>query len=946
MNTLISQALKIDEVDLRQVLVGFSFSFITAASYVTTRTVADSIFLSRLGPEYLPWMIIASALTVAATAAGYSHLAQRWRLPRAVRVTFLSLAAISLGLRALVGDDRIIFIVVAFVYVFAEVRGSLNTIQFSLLVNELFTSRDPKKVIGVIGVGATLAGVLFGFLVGYEAAVIGTENLLFMIAALDLLAIVPVQLGRKLLLTRTERSRRYQRGRQITFKMTPLASLRAMAQSPYARNIAAMVFLGVLVATFVQFQWKSVASVRFDDAEDRLTSYFGWFYGAQFLLIGIVQIFFTSRVMRGIGLPLTLMIYPGAILSATAGILSSASELALFWTVTITKGSDVFRRTMYDPAVQMLFWPMNSVAQRRLIPLVIGLVKPLSEAAAGLLLLQIVWFVSLRQLSLFVLVFVVCWLWSAWRCRSGYLDSLSESIGAGKVSLTGGSLPDDVIAFKQLEQALASSDEAVVANALELIASYKTKDWAPLVTPHLSAPSPRIRRLALEHVSTESPADPELLVPLFEDADLEIRLKAVVAYCRLKGPSARDLIEPLSRSDDARVAIAAQIGLLQSGSWSPEHVPLEELRRQAQSTDSAVRLASLELLTLLAAPPNRELWVRLFQDEDWEVARAAFRRAGQRRAPELLDPLLEQLENPHTVGLAVDALASYREDAFPVIIETFEDSNSSPLRRQELAKVLRRIASQQSVDIVLAYLNDPDDSVHVQLVHSLRRLLAGGGFKIKNAAQRKLMRCFDRDVRRFCARIADLADAERELGEGLLTQALRDELVKLRHGVLQLLACLYPGHEFDMVEEGLASNEPREQMLALELLLNVSAVELMPAIQAVFDASGSTMQRCTRCERFFQRRRRGRDVLLETLSADDSDWIQALALHFIGAHKLGSLTDAVRAALGRPGYLIRETALTVLQDLVSTEEFRGVLDRAKAGKDIRLARFAQAQAKE
>ena len=144
--------------------------------------------------------------------------------------------------------------------------------------------------------------------------------------------------------------------------------------------------------------------------EARLTTYFGYFHAIVFLLTGITQLFFAGRILGRLGVLPTLMALPLAFAAGCFCTLAASAQRVLLWTITLTKGCDVLKRSLNDPGMQLLYTPMPTHDRRRAVAVVLGLVKPSSEALAAALLLIVVPFIGLRELSYVTLVLALAWL--------------------------------------------------------------------------------------------------------------------------------------------------------------------------------------------------------------------------------------------------------------------------------------------------------------------------------------------------------------------------------------------------------------------------------------------------------------------------------------------------------------------------------------------------------
>jgi ATP/ADP translocase len=393
--------------DRLSVLLLFIFQFGSAGGYVTARTVADSHFLAEIGPSKLPAMYMVSAGAVALVSILYGWFAQRHSLRRIVRRTLVVYAAISLVLPTLMHRSPGSLFVFSSVYVFAQIRGALGTVHFTTLLNETFTRERPASIFGVAGMGATLAGISLGTLVGWLGCRVATENLLYISAAMDIVAFTPI------LFLRGRHEVRAQEqaivDEQGEDQESP-SSATPVGRVPSLAWIAALAGLAVTVSTFVEFQWQASAAEELGRDEGRLTTYFGYFYAIVFLCIGVAQLVFTGRILSRLGVIPTLMALPFGLVAASLCTLSASAHRVVLWTVTLTKGCDVLRRSLNDPGMQMLYTPMRSHDRRRAIAVVLGIVKPSSEALTALALLIVVPVLGLRELSYVTVTLAIFWL--------------------------------------------------------------------------------------------------------------------------------------------------------------------------------------------------------------------------------------------------------------------------------------------------------------------------------------------------------------------------------------------------------------------------------------------------------------------------------------------------------------------------------------------------------
>ncbi len=408
----------------------FLFAFGMSGAYVCARADADAMFLSRVGVERLPAMILVAASAVAIFSAVYSRLVVRASLRRVILVTHLLLASATIGLTLLIESGNKSAAIPESLYLLAELRGAIGSIQFATLLNEMFHRSAPAAVSGAAGAGSTLAGIVLGGTIGFLAAQFGATSVLFIIPALDVMAgCVAIRCPSRVEAksedslpaggedqspeaNSTEGDSDASRDGNDVPRQSPLQMLKA---APLARYLALIVCLKSIVVLLIEFEWKSSAGRHFL-TEDDLASFFGVFYAGMFFLTGLLQLFGTARVLTRSGVRTGLAAFPGCIAVVLTGVLFS-SGAAMFWWLTFARGCDTVRRSVTDPAINILYWPLKPSVRRQVIAFNGGWVKPLSEAMTAVLLIPLAAILTDQGLAGVVLVISAIWLAVIFRGR-------------------------------------------------------------------------------------------------------------------------------------------------------------------------------------------------------------------------------------------------------------------------------------------------------------------------------------------------------------------------------------------------------------------------------------------------------------------------------------------------------------------------------------------------
>ncbi len=397
----------------------FLFSFGMTGAYVGARSDADAVFLARIGIERLPAMILVSASGVAIVTTLYARILTRLSLRRVIFTTHLLLAMVTLALAFMLKtDDRTIGIPAA-LYLLAELRGALGSIQFATLLNELFRSEAPARVSGIASSGSTLAGVVLGAATGWVASRFGANSVLYMIIVMDALAGFVALRCRYRNLTSGKSPAppsEHTRPGKTTADGEILSPAQILRQVPLARYLAVLVILKTIVVLLIEFEWKSTA-VAYYSSEDDLASFFGMFYASTAMLTGCLQLFGTSRVLTRLGIQAGLAAFPGSLTIVLSAVFFAVKPTAMFWCLTVARGCDVLRRGLTDAAINVLYWPLGPAMRRQVIALNGGWIKPLTEALAAVLLIPLTATLSDRGLAITISGLCIVWLIAVYRGR-------------------------------------------------------------------------------------------------------------------------------------------------------------------------------------------------------------------------------------------------------------------------------------------------------------------------------------------------------------------------------------------------------------------------------------------------------------------------------------------------------------------------------------------------
>ncbi len=279
---------------------------------------------------------------------------------------------------------------------------------------EWFSTAQGKRLFGLVSVGGTL-GAMAGSSVSFHFATCSYSTFLFVAGIAVEIAVLAWWLS----LRACRRMEVIPRAHALANGPTFFAGLSRVVRDPYLRAIALFVLIAAIVAT--TFYYQRIAVVREqlpdDGARRMLEASMNWWQNA--LCLG-VQLFFTSRVLLGLGIGVVLCAMPFA-------SLVGLSMLTAWPLVGIYAIVEVLRRMVqfaFDkPAREVLYTPLDPEAKyvsKAVVDTAVLRFGDLVGAAGNDLLHRVA--VSNGTLLLCMLPLLVVWAglgrWLGARCRS------------------------------------------------------------------------------------------------------------------------------------------------------------------------------------------------------------------------------------------------------------------------------------------------------------------------------------------------------------------------------------------------------------------------------------------------------------------------------------------------------------------------------------------------
>ncbi len=352
---LLRRAVDVKPDEVRALGWSCAYFFFILSAYYIIRPLREQVGVAG-GVRNLPWLFTGTLTAMLLVHPPFAALVARFPrktfVPLANRFFALNLLAFYVLFRILPAENSIWAGRVFFVW--TSVFNLFVISVFWSFMTDVFSTPQGKRLFGFIGFGGTLGGITGSTVTASLAPVLGPVNLLLISMLLLELSVMAV---RRLSTT----TREWNRGDKVVTDSeaviggSTFAGIRQALSNPYLLGISAYMLLFTIGSTVLYFQQAAIADRAFTEAGSR-TAFFARIDLAVNILTLATQMFLTGRIVKVLGIALTLTLLPA--LSLT-GFLA----LGLWPTVAVFVAFQVLRRAgefaVARPAREVLYTVMS-----------------------------------------------------------------------------------------------------------------------------------------------------------------------------------------------------------------------------------------------------------------------------------------------------------------------------------------------------------------------------------------------------------------------------------------------------------------------------------------------------------------------------------------------------------------------------------------------------------
>ena len=426
---LLGKWLNIYENEIGLFLWTVALLFLLRSSGILLNNYAETAFLKRFGVEYLPIVNMINAIATFFLMGLMAVMMGKIPGSRLLSYLFVFCGVSVAGIRLLIPLD--IDIIYPVLFMLKSQYEVLLALLFWNLANDLFNTRQSKRLFPLITAGGVIGQILGSFGTPILAKTITFDNLLLAYLCTTLLGGVIVKrmsLRFPALLLSDQKAKKTKSGTSMIKEFKKIGPL--LKESTLLKILIVLTFMPNVVIPIMNYQFNFAVNEQFA-TEGSMLQFFGYFRG--FLnIISLIILMFVGRIYGRWGLPVALMFHPFNYIFA---FLAFLFRFDVFSAMYARMSTNILRTTINIPsnAILMGLFPESYRAMVR--PFLRGTVVRVGLFLGSGLILFSESIFHPRYLSLVALPFVAAWVIGPFILKRSYSKILLDLISGDTLDL-------------------------------------------------------------------------------------------------------------------------------------------------------------------------------------------------------------------------------------------------------------------------------------------------------------------------------------------------------------------------------------------------------------------------------------------------------------------------------------------------------------------------------
>ncbi|HXK56643.1 MAG TPA: MFS transporter, partial [Gammaproteobacteria bacterium] len=305
------RAIDLKQGEGRALLWSFLYFFFLLSSYYILRPIRDEMGVTA-GVERMQWLFTGTFIAMLAVVPLFGWITSRYPRRRFLPLVYGFFIANILVFYLLFETNAGVNRVAGLFFVWLSVYNLFVVSVFWSFMADLFRNEQAQRLFGFIAAGGTTGAIAGPALTAVLVRQVGTGQMLLISAALLALAIVSIL--RLIAWQRRTVSGEVAGSTRTGEAEAPLGGailngFLLVLRSPYLLGICALIVLYASLSTFLYLQQAQIVRDAFDDSATRTAVFAGIDFAVNVLTLAI-QAFFTGRLVKWLGLGMTLALIP------------------------------------------------------------------------------------------------------------------------------------------------------------------------------------------------------------------------------------------------------------------------------------------------------------------------------------------------------------------------------------------------------------------------------------------------------------------------------------------------------------------------------------------------------------------------------------------------------------------------------------------------------------
>ncbi|MCP4668600.1 MAG: cyclic nucleotide-binding domain-containing protein [Deltaproteobacteria bacterium] len=815
---LIGKWLKVYEDEIGLFLWCAFLFFLIRSSNILFNNFAETAFLKRFGVEYLPVVYVVNSISTFFIMGVLTGIMGRLPGSRLLTYMLFFCGGTAAGLRFVVplGIDLLYPVL----FVLKSQYELLLGLMFWNLANDLFNTRQSKRLFPLITAGGVLGGIAGSFGTPFLAKTISLDNLMLAYAVTTAVGAVTVnRMGARFptLLLSDKKGKKTKSRSSITDEFKKVIPM--IRESMLVKILIMLTLLPNVVVPILNYQFSFAIDQTFA-SETGMIQFFGYFRG-MLNVISLIILLFVGRIYSRWGLPVALMFHP---FNYVLAFLALLLRFDLFSAIYARISVNVLKITINNPARAILIGLVPPSYRSVVRPFLRGTVVRIGILLGSGIIMVSEQLVHPRYLSTIAFLFVSAWIVSTFFLKRGYSRILLDLISRDML---------DIKSMEGEDMGQLFADKGIRTQLVQTFLSARGDNaiWHARL----------LKSLGVKDL------DAHILSALKEQDD-----KTRIGLLEMLSPNAGEEAFQVFRTlaDPGKPALMAAIA--EAAARFPAELS-SDFSRELFETSQAPGVKAYAVAGLYRQAPQEyrnaiDSWLT---SADEAEKRAGVIAAGMSQDRSYIPRLKEMLAPDENVWIVPFVLRALKGLGAPEINPLALSYLSYPVGKiQEAALETLEIEEDSDLARVIALMGDPSEGIHdlakrkVQdasyqngrlLIESLtipRRKVREGLFELLESLDIK-----DVDVFRFASSeiekgYACLSEAEalRLLPESRERDLLIDHLEEQKsvqvENVLRVLAAQDRSGRMRTIWRGVSSSDPRQRANSLEALEDSMAPSL------------------------------------------------------------------------------------------------------------------------